>query len=50
MGGGNLIVIGFNNDPVNLPRVHISERIVTPLDPIAMVTCRLVYAMPDFVK
>ena len=50
MGGGHIIVIGFKKDPVNLPRVHISERIVTPLDPLALVTCRSVYAMPDFVK
>ena len=41
MAGGNLIAIGLKIDPVNLQRVHISERRVTSADPVAMVTCKL---------
>ena len=46
MAGENLVVKGFN---VNLTRVQIVERRVTPPDPVVMVTCSLENVMPAFV-
>ena len=46
MAGENLVVKGFN---VNLTRVQIAERRVTPPDPVVMVTCSLENVMPAFV-
>ena len=46
MAGKNLLVKGFN---VNLTRVQIAERRVTPPDPVIMVTCSLENVMPAFV-
>ena len=43
MAGGNLMTIGLNIDPVTLQRVDISERRVTPADPVARITCKLDY-------
>ena len=40
------MVKGFN---VNLTRVQIAERRVTPPDPVVMVTCSLENVMPAFV-
>ena len=50
MAGGNLMTIGFKKDPANLQRVDISVRRFTSADPVAMVTCRLENAWPDFVE
>ena len=50
MAGGNLMTIGFKKDPANLQRVDVSERRFTSADPVAMVTCRLENAWPDFVE
>ena len=50
MAGRNLMTIGFKKDPANLQRVDISERRLTSADPVAMVTCRLENAWPDFVE
>ena len=44
--GENLVVKGFN---VNLTRVQIAERRVTPPDSVVMVTCSLENVMPAFV-
>ena len=44
--GENLVVKGFN---VNLTRVQMAERSVTPPDPVVMVTCSLENVMPAFV-
>ena len=46
MAGENLVVKGFN---VNLTRVQIAERRVTPPDSVVMVTCSLENVMPAFV-
>ena len=46
MAGENLAVKGFN---VNLTRVQIAERRVTPPDPVVMVTFSLENVMPVFV-
>ena len=40
------MVKGFN---VNLTKVQIAERRVTPLDPVVMVTCSFKNVMPAFV-
>ena len=46
MAGEYLVVKGFN---VNLTRVQIAERRVTPPDSVVMVTCSLENVMPAFV-
>ena len=45
MAGENPMVTGFN---VNLTKVQIAERRVTPPDPVIIVTCNLENAMPAF--
>ena len=47
MAGEYLVVKGFN---VNLTRVQIAERRVTPPDSVVMVTCSLENVMPAFVR
>ena len=47
MAGEYLVVKGFN---VNLTRVQIAERRVTPPDSVVMVTCSLENIMPAFVR
>ena len=47
MAGEYLVVKGFN---VNLTRVQIAERRVTPPDSVVMVTCSWENAMPAFVR
>ena len=46
MAGENLVVKGFN---VNLTRVQIAKRSITPPDPVVVVTCSLENVMPAFV-
>ena len=47
MAGENFVVKSFN---VNLTRVQIAKRRVTPPDPVVMVTCSLENVMPAFVE